>query len=86
MTIVAAGIAGFVVVALFLLLSMSWELTLITLIVFPFIIGASVKFQRDANKAYLEVREKVGANLSALQEGITSETLLDQLNQIGSIL
>ena len=57
--------------ALFLLLSMSWELTLITLIVFPFIIGASVKFQRDANKAYLEVREKVGANLSALQEGIT---------------
>ena len=57
--------------ALFLLLSMSWELTLITLIVFPFIIAASVKFQRDANKAYLEVREKVGANLSALQEGIT---------------
>ena len=57
--------------ALFLLLSMSWQLTLITLIVFPFIIAASVKFQRDANKAYLEVREKVGANLSALQEGIT---------------
>ena len=59
------------VFALFLLLSMSWELTLITLIVFPFIIAASVKFQRDANKAYLEVREKVGANLSVLQEGIT---------------
>ena len=59
------------VFALFLLLSMSWELTLITLIVFPFIIAASVKFQRDANRAYLEVREKVGANLSALQEGIT---------------
>ncbi|MFM8793987.1 MAG: ABC transporter ATP-binding protein [Acidimicrobiales bacterium] len=59
------------VFALVLLLSMSWELTLITLIVFPFIIAASVKFQRDANKAYLEVREKVGANLSALQEGIT---------------
>ena len=57
--------------ALVLLLTMSWELTLITLIVFPFIIAASVKFQRDANKAYLEVREKVGANLSALQEGIT---------------
>lgn len=57
--------------ALILLLTMSWELTLITLIVFPFIIAASVKFQRDANKAYLEVREKVGANLSALQEGIT---------------
>ncbi|MEY3691524.1 MAG: hypothetical protein RJB57_1180 [Actinomycetota bacterium] len=59
------------VFALVLLLTLSWELTLITLIVFPFIIAASVKFQRDANKAYLEVREKVGANLSALQEGIT---------------
>ena len=50
---------------------MSWQLTLITLIVFPFLIAASVKFQRDSNRAYLEVREKVGANLSALQEGIT---------------
>ncbi|CAB4565776.1 unannotated protein [freshwater metagenome] len=56
--------------ALFLLLSMSWQLTLISLLVFPFLIAASVKFQRDSNKAYLEVREKVGANLSALQEGI----------------
>lgn len=57
--------------AFFLLMSLSWQLTLITLIVFPFLIAASVKFQRDSNKAYLEVREKVGANLSALQEGIT---------------
>ena len=57
--------------AFFLLMSLSWELTLISLIVFPFLIAASVKFQRDSNRAYLEVREKVGANLSALQEGIT---------------
>lgn len=56
--------------ALFLLLSLSWQLTLISLIVFPFLIAASVKFQRDSSRAYLEVREKVGANLSALQEGI----------------
>jgi ATP-binding cassette, subfamily B, bacterial len=57
--------------AFFLLLTLSWQLTLVSLIVFPFLIAASVKFQRDSNKAYLEVREKVGANLSALQEGIT---------------
>ena len=57
--------------AFFLLMSLSWELTLISLVVFPFLIAASVKFQRDSNRAYLEVREKVGANLSALQEGIT---------------
>ncbi len=57
--------------AFFLLMSLSWQLTLISLVVFPFLIAATVKFQRDANKAYLEVRDKVGANLSALQEGIT---------------
>jgi ATP-binding cassette subfamily B protein len=57
--------------AFFLLMSLSWQLTLISLIVFPFLIAASVKFQRDSSRAYLEVREKVGANLSALQEGIT---------------
>lgn len=57
--------------AFFLLMSLSWQLTLISLFVFPFLIAATVKFQRDANKAYLEVRDKVGANLSALQEGIT---------------
>ena len=57
--------------AFFLLMSLSWQLTLISLIVFPFLILATIKFQRDANTAYLEVRDKVGANLSALQEGIT---------------
>lgn len=56
--------------AFFLLVTLSWQLTLISLIVFPFLIAASVKFQRDSSRAYLEVREKVGANLSALQEGI----------------
>ena len=57
--------------AFFVLLALSWQLTIITLLVFPFLIAASVKFQRDSSKAYLEVRERVGANLSALQEGIT---------------
>lgn len=56
--------------AFFLLLILSWQLTLIALIVFPFLILATIKFQRDSNTAYLEVRDKVGANLSALQEGI----------------
>lgn len=69
MQFLSAGLLLFL--AFFLLLSMSWQLTLVSLVVFPFLIAASVKFQRDSNKAYLEVREKVGANLSALQEGIT---------------
>ena len=36
----------------------------------PVIIVASRKFQRDSNAAYLDVRERIGHNLSTLQEGI----------------
>jgi len=50
---------------------LSWQLTLVALMVMPIIIVASIKFQRDSNAAYLEVRERVGQNLSALQEGIS---------------
>ncbi len=60
------------VLAVVLLLALSWQLTLVTLIVLPVIIAASVKFHRDSNRAYLEVRERVGHNLSNLQEGITA--------------
>jgi ATP-binding cassette, subfamily B, bacterial len=66
---VSAGLL--VVMALALLFVLSWELTLLALVVFPIIVIASVKFQRDSNSAYLQVRERVGVNLSALQEGIS---------------
>jgi ATP-binding cassette subfamily B protein len=49
---------------------LSWQLTLVALLVIPLILVASVKFQRDSNRAYLQVREHVGQNLSTLQEGI----------------
>ena len=57
--------------ALIVLLIMSWELTLLGLLVMPFIVVATRRFQRDSNEAYLEVRERVGENLSAIQENIT---------------
>ena len=59
------------VFALIVLFIMSWELTLLGLMVMPFIILATRRFQRDSNEAYLEVRERVGENLSAIQENIT---------------
>jgi ATP-binding cassette, subfamily B, bacterial len=43
----------------------------VCLIAFPFVIVASVRFQRQSNRAYLTIRERVGSNLSRLQEGIT---------------
>ncbi len=60
------------VLAVGLLLAMSWQLTLVVFLVLPVIMVASVKFHRDSNRAYLEVREQVGQNLSNLQEGISA--------------
>lgn len=66
---VAAGLLlTFSVVVLF---NLSWQLTLVALLVMPLIGVATARFQTDSNKAYLDVRERVGANLSALQEAIT---------------
>ena len=59
------------VLAFVLLFAMSWQLTLIALLVFPVLIVASIRFQRQSNAAYLTVRDRVGANLSTLQEGIS---------------
>ncbi len=56
---------------LVLLFFMSVQLTLICLVVLPVIIAASIRFQRQSNRAYLHVRDRVGQNLSALQESIT---------------
>jgi len=48
----------------------SWQLLLLCLVALPFVVLASVKFQRDANAAYLGVRDHIGSTLSRLQEGI----------------
>ena len=66
----AAGLL--LILAMFLLVSLSWQLTLIALLVLPILVLSSIKFQRDSNRAYLEVRERVGANLSNLQESIAA--------------
>src|SRR5689334_5604452 len=49
----------------------SWKLLLVCLVMLPFVIVGSVKFQRDSNKAYLAVRDRIGATLSSLQEGLS---------------
>ena len=67
--------------AIIVLLFLSWQLTLVALIVMPVLVLASIKFQRDSNKAYLTVRERVGTNLSALQEGITTVRVIQAYAQ-----
>lgn len=49
---------------------MSWELALFTLVVVPPVVIASRWFRRESNRAYLEVRDRIGQNLSVLQEGL----------------
>jgi len=58
--------------SLVLMSVLSWQLTLLVVVcIAPILAVASVRFQRQSNAAYLEVRERVGQNLSNLQEGIT---------------
>jgi ATP-binding cassette subfamily B protein len=58
------------VVSVAVLAAVSWELLLLCCAAVPFLVVASVKFQRDSNRAYLAVRDRVGSTLSTLQEGI----------------
>jgi ATP-binding cassette, subfamily B, bacterial len=55
------------VVVIFL---MSWQLALCTLVVVPPAVLATRWFRRESNRAYLEVRERIGTNLATLQEGL----------------
>ena len=64
-----------------LLVVMSWQLALVAFVVMPFVFAASIRFQRMANRAYLEVRERVGDNLSTLQEGITGVRVIQAYGQ-----
>jgi len=69
------------VLASILLVVMSWQLALVAFLVMPFIFAASIKFQRMSNQAYLDVRERVGDNLSTLQEGITGVRVVQAYGQ-----
>lgn len=74
--LVQMGLRMFVSNALLLVASIavlgavSPKLLLLCALALPAVIAASVKFQRDSNTAYLQVRDGIGATLSQLQEGI----------------
>jgi ATP-binding cassette, subfamily B, bacterial len=74
--LIQLGLAMFVsnalllVVSVIVLTTVSWQLMLVCMLGLPPVILASIKFQRDSNDAYLEVRDRIGSTLSHLQEGI----------------
>jgi len=59
------------VFSLVVLAIVSWQLTLICLIALPLVVLASIRFQRESNRAYLSIRDRIGHTLSRLQEGIS---------------
>ena len=59
------------ILTVIILVAMSPLLALMCLVALPIVIVASIKFRRDSNKAYLEVRDRIGQTLSTLQEGIS---------------
>jgi ATP-binding cassette subfamily B protein len=56
--------------AILVIFLLSWQLALVTLVVVPPVVIASRWFRRASNKAYLLVRDRIGQNLSTLQEGL----------------
>src|SRR5918996_1397864 len=74
--LIQMGLAMFVsnglllLVSLVVLTAVSWQLMLVCALALPPVILASVKFKRDSNVAYLDVRDRIGATLSQLQEGL----------------
>ncbi|MGI8755848.1 MAG: ABC transporter ATP-binding protein, partial [Acidimicrobiales bacterium] len=55
----------------------------ICLIPVPFVVLASIKFQRDSNAAYLTVRDRIGLTLSSLQEGISGVRVIQAYGREG---
>ena len=87
--LVQLGLLQFVASTLLIVLSVivlaivSWQLLLICLIPVPFVVLASIKFNRDSNRAYLTVRDRIGLTLSSLQEGITGVRVIQAYGREG---
>ncbi|HET7722104.1 MAG TPA: ABC transporter ATP-binding protein, partial [Acidimicrobiales bacterium] len=65
------------------LAAVSWQLLLVTLVAIPPVVLASVKFQRSSNDAYLLVRDRIGATLSSLQEGLAGVRVIQAFGREG---
>ncbi|MFM8236985.1 MAG: ABC transporter ATP-binding protein [Actinomycetota bacterium] len=67
--------------AVTLLLVLSWHLALGVLVIVPPLVFASRWFRRVSNKGYLEVRDRISANLSTLQESLEGVRVVQAFGQ-----
>ncbi len=71
------------IVTLVVMAATSWQLLLAVMLILPVVIAASVRFQRQSHQAYLDVRDKVGQNLSTLQESIAGVRVIQAYHREG---
>jgi ATP-binding cassette subfamily B protein len=85
--LVSQGLVLFVVNALLfggaivVLVAMSPVLAAFTLLLVPPVAWASSWFRRESNRAYLELRDAVGATLSSVQEGLSGVRVVQAFAQ-----
>jgi ATP-binding cassette, subfamily B, bacterial len=58
-----------------------WRMAASTFVVIAVLIGVSLLFQRQASRAYGQVRERIGSVLAGLQEGITGVRVVQAFSQ-----
>ncbi len=66
------------------LLLVDWQMALAVFAVLVVLLGVSVVFQKQARRAYDLVRERIGAVLATLQEGITGVRVVQAFTQEGT--
>jgi ATP-binding cassette subfamily B protein len=67
--------------AIVVMVALSWQLALGVLVVVPILIAASTWFRRESNKAYVQLRERVGGTLTSFQEGMSGVRVVQAFNQ-----
>jgi len=67
--------------AVVVIFAMSWPLALCTLVIVPPVVWATRWFQRTSSVAYVAVRERIGENLTTLQEGLEGVRVVQAFNR-----
>ena len=69
------------VFSLVVLVALSPPLALVCMVAVPLVVVASIRFQRDSNRAYLVLRDRISQTLSTLQEGLSGVRVIQAFAQ-----
>ncbi len=72
--------------ALVVIFILSWQLAVCLLVIVPPVALMTRWFRRESNRAYLEVRERIGTNLATLQEGLAGVRVVQAFGRVPCVL